>query len=52
MRIFMTGPNGYYGSIMVQELVEAGHEEVVLDTNLFQEIANSAEALAQNNSDQ
>lgn len=36
MRVLVTGHNGYVGTIMVPMLVNAGHEVVGLDSNLFQ----------------
>ncbi|MCA9948862.1 MAG: SDR family oxidoreductase [Anaerolineales bacterium] len=35
MRVLVTGHNGYVGSIMVPMLLEAGHEVVGMDTNLY-----------------
>lgn len=35
MRIFLTGHAGYIGSVMVPMIVEAGHEVVGLDAELF-----------------
>lgn len=35
MRVLVTGHNGYVGTIMVPMLIEAGHEVVGLDTNLY-----------------
>jgi nucleoside-diphosphate-sugar epimerase len=36
MRVLVTGHNGYVGSIMTPMLVNAGHEVVGLDTDLYQ----------------
>lgn len=36
MRVLVTGHNGYVGTILVPMLVEAGHDVVGLDTNLYQ----------------
>lgn len=36
MRILVTGHNGYVGTIMMPMLMEAGHEVVGLDTNLYE----------------
>lgn len=35
MRVLVTGHNGYVGTVMVPMLVEAGHEVVGMDTNLY-----------------
>ncbi len=35
MRVLVTGHNGYVGSVMVPMLIEAGHEVVGYDTNLY-----------------
>ena len=35
MRVLVTGHNGYVGGVMVPLLLEAGHEVVGLDTDLF-----------------
>jgi len=37
MRILVTGHNGYIGTVLTPILLEAGHEVVGLDTNLFAE---------------
>jgi len=37
MRILVTGHKGYIGTVMVPMLVEAGHEVVGLDSDLFQQ---------------
>ncbi len=37
MRVLVTGHNGYVGTVLVPMLLEAGHDVVGLDTNLFQE---------------
>jgi nucleoside-diphosphate-sugar epimerase len=36
MRVLVTGHNGYVGTILTAMLVDAGHEVVGLDTNLYQ----------------
>lgn len=36
MRVLVTGHNGYVGTILVPMLVEAGHDVVGLDTNLYE----------------
>ena len=36
MRVMVTGHNGYVGKVMTPMLVQAGHEVVGLDTNLYQ----------------
>ena len=36
MRVLVTGHNGYVGTIMMPMLMEAGHDVVGLDTNLYQ----------------
>ena len=36
MRVLVTGHNGYVGTIVVPMLVEAGHDVVGYDTNLYQ----------------
>jgi nucleoside-diphosphate-sugar epimerase len=35
MRVLVTGHNGYVGTVMIPMLVQAGHEVVGLDTNLY-----------------
>lgn len=35
MRVLVTGHNGYVGTVMMPMLIEAGHEVVGLDTNLY-----------------
>jgi nucleoside-diphosphate-sugar epimerase len=35
MRVLVTGSNGYIGTILVPRLIEAGHDVVGLDSNLF-----------------
>ena len=35
MRVLVTGSNGYIGSILAPRLIDAGHEVVGFDTNLF-----------------
>jgi len=35
MRVLVTGHNGYVGTIMIPMLVEAGHDVVGMDTNLY-----------------
>lgn len=35
MRVLVTGHNGYVGSVLMPMLVEAGHEVVGLDSNLY-----------------
>ena len=37
MRILVTGHHGYIGTVMVPVLLDAGHEVVGLDTNLFRD---------------
>ncbi len=37
MRILVTGHKGYIGAVMVPMLLEAGHEVVGLDSDLFRE---------------
>jgi nucleoside-diphosphate-sugar epimerase len=37
MRVLVTGHKGYIGSVMVPRLLEAGHEVVGLDSDLFRE---------------
>jgi len=37
MRVLVTGHNGYIGSVMVPELLAAGHEVVGLDTFFFED---------------
>ena len=37
MRLLVTGNKGYIGAVMVPMLLEAGHEVVGLDTDLFEE---------------
>lgn len=39
MRILVTGHKGYIGTVMVPVLLDAGHEVVGLDTNLFRDCA-------------
>lgn len=39
MRVFLTGHNGYIGTIMTPLLLEAGHEVVGLDSDLFRNCA-------------
>src|SRR3546814_1774793 len=36
MRVMVTGHYGYIGSILVPMLIEAGHDVVGLDSNLFE----------------
>ena len=36
MRVLVTGHNGYVGTILVPMLVDAGHDVVGLDTNLYE----------------
>jgi nucleoside-diphosphate-sugar epimerase len=36
MRVLVTGHNGYVGTVLTPMLVEAGHEVVGMDTNLYQ----------------
>ncbi len=36
MRILVTGHKGYIGTVMVPMLLEAGHEVVGLDSDLFE----------------
>lgn len=36
MRVLLTGHNGYVGTVMTPMLVQAGHEVVGVDTNLYQ----------------
>jgi nucleoside-diphosphate-sugar epimerase len=36
MRVLVTGHNGYVGTVMVPMLIEAGHDVVGIDTNLYQ----------------
>jgi nucleoside-diphosphate-sugar epimerase len=35
MRVLVTGHNGYVGTVMMPMLIEAGHEVVGMDTNLY-----------------
>ena len=35
MRVLVTGHNGYVGTVMMPMLIDAGHEVVGLDTNLY-----------------
>ena len=37
MRLLVTGSNGYIGAVMVPMLLEAGHDVVGLDSDLFEE---------------
>ena len=37
MRVFVTGHNGYIGSVLVPALEAAGHEVFGLDSDLFAE---------------
>jgi len=37
MRVLVTGHKGYIGSVMVPMLLNAGHEVVGLDSDLFQQ---------------
>lgn len=37
MRVLITGHNGYVGTIMVPMMLEAGHEVVGMDTNLYRD---------------
>ena len=41
MRILVTGHKGYIGSVMVPMLVDAGHEVVGVDTDLFRDCATA-----------
>ena len=36
MRVLVTGHLGYIGTVMVPMLIEAGHEVVGLDSNLYE----------------
>ena len=36
MRVLVTGHNGYVGTVMIPLLLEAGHDVVGMDTNLYQ----------------
>ncbi len=46
MRVLVTGHNGYVGTIMVPMLIEAGHEVVGMDTNLYEGSTFGEHALA------
>ena len=35
MRVFLTGSRGYIGTVMAPLMVQAGHEVVGLDTDLY-----------------
>ena len=37
MRVFVTGHNGYIGTVMVPMLIEEGHEVMGLDSNLYEQ---------------
>ena len=37
MRVLVTGHNGYIGGVLTPMLLEAGHEVVGLDTDIFVE---------------
>jgi len=36
MKVFVTGHQGYIGTVMVSKLVEAGHEVIGCDSNLYE----------------
>ena len=46
MRVLVTGHNGYIGTVMVPMLLEAGHEVVGLDSNLFADCSYSEEGIS------
>lgn len=46
MRVLVTGHNGYIGTVMVPMLLEAGHDVVGLDSNLFADCSYSQEGIA------
>lgn len=45
MRVLVTGHNGYVGTVMIPLLVEAGHEVVGYDTNLYRGSTFGAEKI-------
>ena len=45
MKVLVTGHKGYIGTVMGPMLVEAGHEVVGLDTDLFEQCSFEEEGI-------